>query len=128
MTTILATDFLADARFALFVDMGTVTVQTLLDEAEADICRMLPPTQWGDRFLRAIRLLAAHRLTMAMNAQAGIAIAGSISNINVSNGSQSAGFGGGSSSAEDPEAYATTVYGREFAAIVRGLPLAGFVI
>lgn len=125
---VLAIDFLADARFAFLNELGEGTVQMLLDEAESDVTRMLPPAQWGDRYLRAIKLLAAHRLTMLQNAQAGVAIAGSLSNINVSNGSQSAGFGGGSSSAEDPEALASSVFGREFARLVRGLPLVGFVI
>ena len=128
MPAILADTFLDDGRFSLFSDLDGDVVQTFLNEAESDCARIQITAAMGDRYLRAIRLLAAHRLVMWMNNQAGIAIAGSVSNINVSNGSQSVGFGGGSSSPEDPEALATTVFGREFALIKKQLPLCGFVI
>lgn len=128
MPAVLADAFLDDERFALLSELDSDMVQSFLDDAEADCKRIQIHATMGDRYLRAIKLLAAHRLVMWMNNQAGIAIAGAVSNINVSNGSQSVGFGGGSSSPDDPEALATTVFGREFALIRKQLPLCGFVI
>jgi hypothetical protein len=128
MPTILAADFLLDTRFTYLESLGLVTLQTLLDEAEADIIRLMPSVDWGDRYLRAIKLLAAHRATMTLHTQAGIAIAGNISSLNVSNGSQSASFGSGGGTDGDPEGLLSTTWGREFAAMRRGVPLVGVVI
>jgi hypothetical protein len=121
-------DFLADARFAQLADLGEGVIEAVLNDASADCDRVGGQFIWGNRYERAIKLLTGHRLTVHQNQQAGMALAGAISNLNVSNGSQSVGFGGGSSSPEDPEAFASTVFGREFAGLVKGLPLCGLVI
>ena len=119
-----ASDYLADARYAQFADIGIDTVQAVLVDAEQDC----PVAVWGDRQLRGVKLLACHRLTNQQNQQSGVAIAGSISSLNVSQGSQSVGFGGGASTADDPEGYASTVCGQEFAKLYKGLAVTGFVI
>ena len=119
-----ATDYLGDSRYQQFSSIGTDTVQAVLVDAEQDC----PIGVWGDRVLRGIKLLACHRLTQQQNQQAGVAIAGSVSSLNVSQGSQSVSFSGGASTAEDPEGYASTVCGQEFAKLYKGLAVTGFVI
>lgn len=128
MPAVLATNFLSSDRYQLLADVDAGVVQTYLNEAEQDCDRMASAAEWGNRYLRAIQLLAAHRLTVWLNQQSGVAIAGAVSNINVSNGSQSIGFGGGGSSPDDPEGFQTTVYGREFWMMRKQMPFIGFSI
>ena len=121
-------DFLNSDHFLILSSLDSSLIQEYLNEAAQDCDRMMPAGEWGNRYNRAIKVLAAHRLTMLMNNQSGVAIAGAVSNLNVSNGAQSVGFGGGAASADDPEALQTTVFGREFALMRKAVPWAGFTI
>ncbi len=128
MTVTLA-QFLSDDRYSDFSnDFSDETITAVLAEVADD----LPSSVWPDTLKdRATKLLTCHRLTVQRNAQAGIAIAGNITSLSVSQGSESASFSGGSSDRDaDPEGLMDTVCGREFCKLrlrIQG-QITGFVV
>ncbi len=117
MTVTYAT-FIADPRHAPFANTFS---ETYITEVLTEVVDDLPVNVWGDGTLRdrATKLWTCHRLTVAQNAQSGVAVAGNVTSLNVSQGSQSASFSGGSNNPNDPEGLTDTVCGRELLALRR---------
>ncbi|MGC8710961.1 MAG: DUF4054 domain-containing protein [Leptodesmis sp.] len=128
--TVTLDQFLADDRYAEFSsDFSDETIAAILAEAADD----LPSDVWLNLKDRATKLLACHRLTTKRNAAEGglgVAIAGNLTSLSVSQGNESVSFSGGTGDRDsDPEGLMDTVCGREFLKLrsrIRGR-LTGFV-
>lgn len=123
--------FLGDDRYSSFGDsFSEETIAAILSEVDDDLPLDVWPVPLRDR---AIRLLACHRLTTQRNAAEGglgVAIAGNLTSLSVSQGNESVSFSGGTGDRDtDPEGLMDTVCGREFLKLrsrIRGR-LTGFV-
>jgi hypothetical protein len=120
--------FLNDDRYAGFSDFSYEAIATTLAEAADDLPDSVWPATMKDR---AIKLLACHRLTKQRNAgELGVAIAGNLTSISVSQGSESASFAGSTGDRlADPEGLMDTPCGQELLALRRRVMgnLTGFV-
>ena len=125
--TVTVDQFLNDDRYAAFSnEFSDDVISIILQEAGDD----LPDDVWLNLKDRATKLLACHRLTVQQNAQSGVAIAGNVTSLSVSQGNESISFSGGSGDRDaDPEGLTDTPCGRELLKLrsrVRGR-LTGFI-
>lgn len=119
-------DFLGWRDFAdIFGDRAQSLVEDYLADAEADC----PAGVWTTKQSRSIKLLTAHRLTIAQSVEDSSGfVGGQISSMSVSQGSQSLSFGGVADSTLGGEQLARTVYGQEYLELRKRLPVVGFVV
>jgi len=124
-------DFTSDPRFESLENLDEPLVQVYLDDAHADC----PTSVWRNaaRRVRAIKLLTAHRLTIA--SQAGVDstqpgfVAGQLTSLSSSQGSNSVGFSDVSQVGNSgDELLLLTLYGQEFLRLKRSLMTLGFVV
>lgn len=124
-------DFTNDPRYASFGKLGDELVQGYLNDANDDC----PESVWKNpnRRARAIKLLTAHRLTLASQTGADSVmpgfVAGQMTSLSTSQGSNSASFGAVTGvGAIGDELLQLTIYGQELSRLRRSLMTIGFVV
>jgi hypothetical protein len=124
-------DFSNDPRYESFGTLDEGLVQVYLYDAIADCA----PSVWRNPTtrIRAVKLLVAHRLTLASQAGEDAVLpgfaSGQMTSLSTSQGSNSASFSPvtGIGSTGD-ELLMLTIYGQEFLRLRRSLPTVGFVV
>mgnify|MGYP001553164990 CR=1 FL=1 len=129
MAVVSSAEFLL--RYPEFATTASALIDAVLAESEQDT----PYDVWGDRQIRAIKALTAHRLTMQERGNfggtggigGGGALLGSPQSLSVSQESQSVSFGSVQVDPTDPEGYKTTTYGTQYLKLRGSVPVTGFL-